>query len=436
MSFSKWDKLLYGIERGECILFLGPDLPLVTDEGEKRPPIAELASLLDPEPEEDGNREPEAADLPQIAQAFLAREDEVGLELAVARWFEGLKGTRSLLHEELAGLPFRITVTSSHDPLMEGALRRHGKKPSVERYHYRGRNPELLAIASEAEPILYHLYGHPAEPASVVLTESQLLDFLTSLISKDPPLPNDLNAALANGRIFLFLGFGLENWYLRMLLHVLKVLRRDSRAFAVETARPRGAGGDGAVIFYRQNFKMDVEFTDIVEFCRELYGRYRKWAAVNAPPTLRSGEAAAGMRPEPKQKVFICHATENSAQAREVFEALSAAGLEPWLDQENLRGGDRWDSLIEATIQEVDFVVVLNSRALLAKGAHRHGSYVIKEINVALRAMDYRLAEFIIPAKIDDAPLLDPLLKLQAEDLSKPDGMKKLVRAIKRRVAV
>jgi hypothetical protein len=38
MSFAHWDKLLYGIERGECILFLGPELPAVTAEGPRQVP--------------------------------------------------------------------------------------------------------------------------------------------------------------------------------------------------------------------------------------------------------------------------------------------------------------------------------------------------------------------------------------------------------------
>ncbi len=133
-------------------------------------------------------------------------------------------------------------------------------------------------------------------------------------------------------------------------------------------------------------------------------------------------------------KVFVCHASEDADRAREVHDALKRAGIEPWLDRKSLRGGDDWDAMIEATIKEVDYFVVLNSRALAAKS--REASYVNKEINEALEAKKWRLVKhFIIPVRVDDAPLLDVLSDYHAVDLNAPDGPRDLVRAIKRQAA-
>ena len=132
--------------------------------------------------------------------------------------------------------------------------------------------------------------------------------------------------------------------------------------------------------------------------------------------------------------MFICHASEDAEKAREIHDALKRAGLEPWLDKESLRGGDVWDDHIESTIKEVDYFVVLNSRALDAKS--RAASYVNKEIKKALEAEELRLlGSFIIPVTVDDTPLLKPLSKYHAIDLG-VDGPRALVRAIKRQVDV
>ncbi len=207
MAFEHWDKLLYGIERGECILFLGPDLPTVSPGGahgsSARDLLRRLTAQLGDDAELDGS------DLARVAQRFVAREDEMSLEMEVADW------------------------------------------------HRR-------------------------------LTETQLLDFLTALISRDPPLPNDLNAALTSGRLFLFLGFGLDQWYLRILLHVLKVLRRGSRAFAIETGGDRG-DDNSAVLFYRQNFKLEVHRQDLCDFVGELRRRYVPPAGASAGPAVADG---------------------------------------------------------------------------------------------------------------------------------------------------
>jgi hypothetical protein len=425
MAFEHWEKLLYGIQQGECILFVGPELPLVPRDGERRVPARALADRLVQDLGADGAVD--AGNLARISQRYLAREDEVGLEMEVTRWHEVLAGERSSVHDDLAALPFRWIVTSGHDPLMETALREAGKTPEVERYHYRGRNKELLPEPTAEAPVLFHLYGRAAEPRSVVLSQTQLLDFLTALISRDPPLPNDLNAALTNGRLFLFLGFGLERWYLRILLHVLKVLK-SSRSFAVENLEDGGAPtGEEAILFYRENFRVDVLYDDVCEFVAELRRRYR--------PPDGAGPEGGEAPPRPvlapaAPKVFICHASEDHERAREVHDALKRAGFDPWFDREALAGGDPWDTVIESTIREVDYFVVLNSRALVAKA--KGVRYVNKEIKHALKAEEYRLERrFIVPARIDGAPLLKQLERLQAVDLT-GGGYRDLVRAIRR----
>lgn len=443
MSFAHWDKLLYGIERGECILFLGPELPVDSPGGEREVPSQSLARRLVGALDDDGlaGFDPQPADLPWIAQRLISQEDEVALEMQLGTWHQALLKRPSTIHGALAALPFRLIVTSGLDPLMETALREAGKAPAVERYHYRGRNKDLLPEPTVDAPVLFHLYGRVQEPASVVLSEMQLLDFLARLIARDPPLPNDLNAALTHGRLFLFLGFGLREWYLRILFHVLKVLRPDSRGFAIDALEERAAGAAGredqAILFYRDNFKMGFSRIDPLEFTQELGRRYlesgapARVAATTAAPDQLTGPAA----PRGGRTVFICHASEDKATAREIHEALKRADLEPWLDQDALRGGDRWDDLIASTIEAVDYFVVVNSRALAAKS--REAAYVNKEINRALEAQQARLiGHFIVPARIDDTPLVAPLSKYQAVDLRAPDGLRELVRAVKRQIGI
>ena len=441
MSFAHWDRLLYGIEKGDCILFLGPELPVETPHGPRQVSVQSLASRLLQALDDKGlaSLDPRPSDLAWIGQRFVAQEDEVSLEMQLGQWHREWLDRSSTLHEELAALPFRLIVTSGLDPLIETALRRAGKAPAVERYHYRGRNKELLPEPTIVAPVLFHLYGRVNEPASVVLTEMQLLDFLARLIARDPPLPNDLNAALTHGRLFLFLGFGLRQWYLRILFHVLKVLRPNSRGFAIEALEESASGGDGkadqAILFYRDNFKMDVFNSDPLDFVRELRNQY----VASGGPERVATAAAAGDRsaavsaPSGGRTVFICHASEDKDKASEVRDALKRADLDPWLDKDALRGGDRWDDFIASTIEKVDYFVVLNSHALAAKS--REASYVNKEINRALEAQKARLVgHFIVPARIDDTPLVEPLGKYQAVDLRSPDGLRDLVRAVKRHV--
>ena len=94
MSFAHWDKLLYGIERGECILFLGPELPVDTAEGPRQVPAQTLARrLLQPLDDEGlADLDPRPSDLAWIAQRFVAQEDELSLELGAGAMAPGMAG--------------------------------------------------------------------------------------------------------------------------------------------------------------------------------------------------------------------------------------------------------------------------------------------------------------------------------------------------------
>lgn len=438
--FSDWDKLLYLIEEGECVLFLGPQLPLLSAEGERLDPRRDLierivAQFSDEAGEPgDGSVRPSLA---VVAQQLLqdAGGGQVSLEMAVRQWHKSLATARSTLHDRLAELPFEVIVSSCHDPFMKNAMEAAGKEPNVLFYNYQGGFDELGPTVSARQPLLYHLFGHVSEPESLVFTDIQLLDFITSLISKTPSLPNDVTEVLANSRTFLFLGFGMGEWYLRILLHYLKILKKVDKsankafAVAVEEHAPSGQ----AVLFYERNFKFEVLEQQVIEFVEELRGRY-------VPPESADddvGAASEGSTPAPSRRpdvptVFICHASENADVAKRLHGSLERANLRPWLDQDALRGGDRWDDLIEETIEEVDYFVVLYSAELAAKAAVK--SYVNKEIELAREAsLEHGLKSFIIPAKIDGTePQADKRLKkFHSVDLTQ-GGDKALIRAIKR----
>ncbi len=117
-----------------------------------------------------------------------------------------------------------------------------------------------------------------------------------------------------------------------------------------------------------------------------------------------------------KPMVFICHASEDEVVARTLYDLLTEAGLKPWLDKESLKAGDQWNEEIEAALKKADYVVVLNSWALIGKPE----SYVMREINFILdrKRSSSRRFRFIFPIRIDDAELLWELENFQSLDLS------------------
>jgi hypothetical protein len=294
-------------------------------------------------------------------------------------------------------------------------------------YDRTARARPALPDPSVEAPVVYHLYGSLEEPASLILSDSDRLDFIVAVVSDEPPLPPKLKSVFRDAdRSFLFLGFDLAQWQFRVLLHVLS---RDSarryKSFAFEL-RDRSVDAETRD-FYRVGHKIHFVTGDLPSFARELRERVRP----AEPTAVDDGEERSSLPPG-APVAFICHASEDHSFAEDLANGLQAKGIDTWLDKHELSGGDEWDSTIRGVITErVSYVVVLQSESLRQKDV----GYVNREIELAIdRQREYRPPRrFIIPAVIDDPQnMLENLLTWQSVDLTTPSGVDELVRVINR----
>jgi hypothetical protein len=69
--------------------------------------------------------------------------------------------------------------------------------------------------------------------------------------------------------------------------------------------------------------------------------------------------------------VFLSYASQDAEAAQKICEALRAAGIEVFLDQSELRGGDAWDHKIRHEIHDCAlFIPVISAHTAL-----RHEGY-------------------------------------------------------------
>ena len=54
---------------------------------------------------------------------------------------------------------------------------------------------------------------------------------------------------------------------------------------------------------------------------------------------------------EPGKAVFLSYASQDAEAARRVADVRRAAGVEVWFDQNELVGGDAWDTKIRGQIR-------------------------------------------------------------------------------------
>lgn len=106
-----------------------------------------------------------------------------------------------------------------------------------------------------------------------------------------------------------------------------------------------------------------------------------------------------------QKTVFISHSSKDNDFTRQLTRSLEAAGLDVWVDLDDLTSGERWLASIQAGLEKSSAIVIVMSRAA------RQSEWVERE---ALLALQLRKPIFI--AYIEDTPLPLHLIDRQYTD--------------------
>src|SRR5262249_13759566 len=126
-----------------------------------------------------------------------------------------------------------------------------------------------------------------------------------------------------------------------------------------------------------------------------LYWRTKRQRVVMGADSLhRVGTQSRG--------VFLSYASQDTAAAQRICEALRARGIEVWFDQSELKGGDVWDQKIRRQIHDCALFIPIIS----ANTASRQEGYFRLEWDLADQRthMMARDRAFIVPVCLDATP--------------------------------
>jgi adenylate cyclase len=107
----------------------------------------------------------------------------------------------------------------------------------------------------------------------------------------------------------------------------------------------------------------------------------------------------------PSGAVFLSYASEDAEAAARICDALRAAGIEVWLDQSELRGGDAWDTSIRRQIKACAlFVPIISANAHARAEGYFRLEWKLAVDRSHLIAPDQ---PFLLPVVIDETPQTD-----------------------------
>lgn len=421
------------IIRGECVLVLGPRVAVRPDDPQRRP-LDELFA----EEVLAGMGGSGPAVLRRVADMYCVEGGELRELQVSARGFYERHAATTQFHRDLAALPFQLCISASPDEAMYLAFEEAGKTPQRGHYNFREDAGERLRVPTAESPLVYHLFGHCADSPSLVMTEDDVIRFLVNIIKGTPPVPDEVRSLIGTDTAgFLFIGFGLHNWYLRVVLQVLK-LYGSGKTLAFEDERFFEHPDTAQTVGFFKERKMVLKELQWEPFARQLREAYeaevKRRPARPAPVRARrkaAPESAAAQSGKPK--AFVSYASEDTATVNMLVRRLEDAGVDVWQDSQDLRAGDDWDRTLRDVIRKrVNYVIVVETEAMVSR---REGVFH-REINAALeRQEDFGEVEgvplrFVMPVRVGDVDLLSRLAEFHTPDVSTDEGFEELVASI------
>lgn len=297
-----WDRLLRRIAEGKCTPIIGRD---VCSES---PPIGcdpanwKFSYPLDPGlarrwAEQVGYPFSDADSLERVAQFVGIQRDQAAakeyIERLLAKAAPPDFTCENEPHRVLAELPFPLYLTSNFDRFLTQALQRKPEKnprsllcrwnenlPADDPiYDTKGDKPTV------ANPIVYHYFGRSDFPESLVLTEDDQFEFLTSLSRDGEELTNLRVKAAVGSTSLIFVGYTLRDRDFLLLFRTLAafIRRKDMRTHVAVQMAPTAVPSinpEKALDYlnsYFKSFNIQIYWGDSKQFAAELWTRWKAY---------------------------------------------------------------------------------------------------------------------------------------------------------------
>ena len=179
----------------------------------------------------------------------------------------------STLQKQIAQIPFHLMISTNPDLRQKYAFYQH----EVDFHFYNKiENPTDVRVPSKERPLLYNLFGSIEEENSLIITSDDLFEFLFSILGGENRLPRELQNTLRQAKVFLFLGFNFEKWYLKLILRLFR-LHQDPLPIVSKQPLEQGMRA-----FYINNFEMQFVDMDAKSLIGALHAEFEKRGKLRA----------------------------------------------------------------------------------------------------------------------------------------------------------
>jgi hypothetical protein len=199
------------------------------------------------------------------------------------------------IHRQLAELDLPLYLTTNTDNFMTLALRarkRNARREVTPWLDASTKRGEFDPAMSRRDPVVLHLFGNDADPASTVLTEDDHLDYLCHAAREEADfLSPDTKAQIATTAL-LFLGYRMADIELKVILRALQPPSSNRKpaklrvGVQIDAEQPNAEREQAVIDYFKDYFakeKITIYWGSSAQFMTELSAR---WRARQAKPSL------------------------------------------------------------------------------------------------------------------------------------------------------
>ncbi|HKR06906.1 MAG TPA: SIR2 family protein [Bacteroidia bacterium] len=222
-----WGTILRQIKDEKCILFIGPNSVL------KEPGVLYHQELLN-SPVFSKNEEYKYIERDEMFLLF--KKSKKGKLVSDFLSYCDMNKYYEDIYVKLAKIPFHAIVIATRYPFLKDVFDKEfipyqfawfSKIPVIEQK----KNDFRL---SKKKPLIYNLFGNFKNDESLLLTHSDLFDYLKRILVEGPP--DYLASAVRSSRQIIFLGFNFERWYVQLLMRIFNLNSSDAEFERLSTS--------------------------------------------------------------------------------------------------------------------------------------------------------------------------------------------------------
>jgi len=401
-----WEDLLEHLEDRRVIPIIGPGLLVATSTN---PPLTLYDVVAERLAERLHISAQALSERPSLNDVVCAYVDQGG------RREEVYPRVRALMKELAVAPPdairrlarirnFDLFVSLTWDSLLVEAINqeRYGGSARTQHIAYSPNNVEDLPVERRklTTAVVYSLLGKLSAAPDYVVTDEDLLEFLTALQSESRR-PHLLFDELQSNHL-LFLGCPLSDWLARFFIRTAKNRPLSMQRGELEILVDPVIGKDRNLGTFLQHFSYGTRVFDLdpQEFVAELARRWAIRSPANAEPAeAPTSERAVALPDMPQGAIFVSYAKEDAAFVNQLVGGLEAAGIEVWFDRRQLEAGDLYDNKIRRNIKSCSYFMPVISRntGRRLEGYFRREWKLAEERSLGMATH----VPFIIPVVID-----------------------------------